>query len=145
LWYEIACLKIAQTGSGKTAAFLFPILSQNFKDGAPAPSGGGGGYDRRRSVTPISLIIAPTRELAIQIYEEARKFAYRSWVRPCVCYGGQPIMDQIRDLERGCGLLVCTPGRLSDLLDRGKISLREIKYLVLDEADRMLDMVPAFF
>jgi ATP-dependent RNA helicase DDX3X len=53
-------------------------------------------------------------------------------------------MDQIRDLERGCGLLVCTPGRLTDLLDRGKISLREIKYLVLDEADRMLDMVFAF-
>ncbi|KAJ3013935.1 UNVERIFIED_CONTAM: DEAD-box ATP-dependent RNA helicase [Siphonaria sp. JEL0065] len=131
----------AQTGSGKTAAFLLPILSQNFKDGAPdvpPPSGGYGG--RSRMVYPVSLILAPTRELALQIYEEARKFAYRSWVRPCVVYGGTPMIDQKRDLERGCELLVATPGRLVDLIERGSISLSMIKYLVLDEADRMLDM-----
>ncbi|KAI8620221.1 P-loop containing nucleoside triphosphate hydrolase protein [Chytriomyces sp. MP71] len=132
----------AQTGSGKTAAFLLPILSQNFKDGPPAelPNGGGSGYGRGRMVYPISLILAPTRELALQIYEEARKFAYRSWVRPCVVYGGTPMIDQKRDLERGCELLVATPGRLVDLIERGSISLSLIRYLVLDEADRMLDM-----
>ncbi|KAJ3402005.1 hypothetical protein CcCBS67573_g01916 [Chytriomyces confervae] len=130
----------AQTGSGKTAAFLLPILSQNFKDGAPATPPGNGGYGRGRMVYPISLILAPTRELALQIYEEARKFAYRSWVRPCVVYGGTPMIEQKRDLERGCELLVATPGRLVDLIERGSISLAQIKYLVLDEADRMLDM-----
>ncbi|KAI9099933.1 P-loop containing nucleoside triphosphate hydrolase protein [Phlyctochytrium arcticum] len=131
----------AQTGSGKTAAFLLPILSQNFKDGPPTgPRGGDGGYGRRPKVAPSTLILAPTRELAMQIYDEARKFAYRSWVRPCVCYGGQPMVEQIRDLERGCELLVATPGRLVDLIERGRVSLSSIRYLVLDEADRMLDM-----
>lgn len=84
------------------------------------------------------MVLAPTRELAIQIYDEAKKFAYRSWVRPCVVYGGNPIGDQIRDLERGCGLLVATPGRLVDLIERGRVSLCNIQYLVLDEADRMV-------
>ncbi|KAJ3089779.1 DEAD-box ATP-dependent RNA helicase, partial [Physocladia obscura] len=129
----------AQTGSGKTAAFLLPILSQNFKDGPPAASNNAP-YGRGRTVQPISLILAPTRELALQIYEEARKFAYRSWIRPCVVYGGTPMIEQKRDLERGCELLVATPGRLVDLIERGSISLSKIKYLVLDEADRMLDM-----
>ncbi|EGF79236.1 hypothetical protein BATDEDRAFT_35392 [Batrachochytrium dendrobatidis JAM81] len=127
----------AQTGSGKTAAFLLPILSQNFSDGATVSDTP---TDRRSKILPISLILAPTRELAIQIYEESKKFAYRSWVRPCVAYGGTPISDQLRDLERGCQLLVATPGRLVDLMERGRVSLASIRYLVLDEADRMLDM-----
>ncbi|KAK7885818.1 DEAD-box ATP-dependent RNA helicase [Exophiala xenobiotica] len=129
----------AQTGSGKTGGFLFPILSQAFKTG---PSGGpasGGGF-RQRKAFPTSLILAPTRELVSQIYDEARKFAYRSWVRPCVVYGGADIGTQLRSIERGCDLLVATPGRLVDLIERGRISLANIKYLVLDEADRMLDM-----
>jgi ATP-dependent RNA helicase DDX3X len=75
-----------------------------------------------------------------QIFEESRKFAYRSWVRPCVVYGGADIGSQLRQIERGCDLLVATPGRLVDLIERGRISLASIKYLVLDEADRMLDM-----
>jgi ATP-dependent RNA helicase DDX3X len=128
----------AQTGSGKTAAFLLPILSQNFKDGAPNRPPSAGGYGRSRTVAPITLILAPTRELALQIYEEARKFAYRSWVRPCVVYGGTPMADQRRDLERGCELLVATPGRLVDLIERGNITLASVRYLVLDEADRMV-------
>ncbi|KAI6079509.1 ATP-dependent RNA helicase DDX3X [Aix galericulata] len=98
-----------------------------------------GRYGRRKQY-PISLVLAPTRELAVQIYEEARKFAYRSRVRPCVVYGGADIGQQIRDLERGCHLLVATPGRLVDMMERGKIGLDFCKYLVLDEADRMLDM-----
>ncbi|TVY84774.1 ATP-dependent RNA helicase ded1 [Lachnellula suecica] len=131
----------AQTGSGKTGGFLFPILSQAFINGpSAAPAGAGGNFGRQRKAYPTSLILAPTRELVSQIYEESRKFAYRSWVRPCVVYGGADIGSQLRQMERGCDLLVATPGRLVDLIERGRISLCNIKYLVLDEADRMLDM-----
>ncbi|KAF2109114.1 P-loop containing nucleoside triphosphate hydrolase protein [Lophiotrema nucula] len=133
----------AQTGSGKTGGFLFPILSQAYQTGPMAPAqqqAGGYGYGRQRKAYPTSLILAPTRELVSQIYDEARKFAYRSWVRPCVVYGGADIGSQLRQIERGCDLLVATPGRLVDLIERGRISLQNIKYLVLDEADRMLDM-----
>jgi len=131
----------AQTGSGKTGGFLFPILSQAFTHGpSPIPAGQGGGYGRQRKAYPTTLVLAPTRELVSQIYDESRKFAYRSWVRPCVVYGGAEIGPQLRQIERGCDLLVATPGRLVDLIERGRISLCNIKYLVLDEADRMLDM-----
>ena len=133
----------AQTGSGKTGGFLFPILSQAYQNGpSPAPPQAAGqfSYGRQRKAYPTSLILAPTRELVSQIFEEARKFAFRSWVRPCVVYGGADIGSQLRQIERGCDLLVATPGRLVDLLERGRISLINIKYLVLDEADRMLDM-----
>ncbi|XP_028993023.1 DEAD-box helicase 3 X-linked a isoform X2 [Betta splendens] len=136
----------AQTGSGKTAAFLLPVLSQIYTDGpgdalqAAKNSGQENGRYGRRKQYPLSLVLAPTRELALQIYDEARKFAYRSHVRPCVVYGGADIGQQIRDLERGCHLLVATPGRLVDMMERGKIGLDHCNYLVLDEADRMLDM-----
>ncbi|KAA8579802.1 hypothetical protein FQN60_006895 [Etheostoma spectabile] len=119
----------AQTGSGKTAAFLLPILSQIYTDGpgealnAAKASGQENGKYGRRKHFPISLVLAPTRELALQIYDEARKFSYRSRVRPCVVYGGADIGQQIRDLERGCHLLVATPGRLVDMMERGKIGL----------------------
>lgn len=135
----------AQTGSGKTGGFLFPILSQAFQNGPSTPpanaaGSGPGFYGRQRKAYPTSLILAPTRELVSQIFDEARKFAYRSWVRPCVVYGGADIGSQLRQIERGCDLLVATPGRLVDVIERGRISLANIKYLVLDEADRMLDM-----
>ncbi|KAK1760898.1 P-loop containing nucleoside triphosphate hydrolase protein [Echria macrotheca] len=131
----------AQTGSGKTGGFLFPILSQAFTHGpSPVPAGQGGNFGRQRKAYPTTLVLAPTRELVSQIYDESRKFAYRSWVRPCVVYGGAEIGPQLRQIERGCDLLVATPGRLVDLIERGRISLCNIKYLVLDEADRMLDM-----
>uniref|UniRef100_A0A8C1LNC3 RNA helicase n=1 Tax=Cyprinus carpio TaxID=7962 RepID=A0A8C1LNC3_CYPCA len=134
----------AQTGSGKTAAFLLPVLSQIYTEGPgealqAMKNSENGKYGRRKQY-PISLVLAPTRELALQIYEEARKVAYRSHVRPCVVYGGADIGQQIRDLERGCHLLVATPGRLVDMMERGKIGLDYCNYLVLDEADRMLDM-----
>ncbi|GAA5834938.1 hypothetical protein JCM11251_002066 [Rhodosporidiobolus azoricus] len=132
----------AQTGSGKTGGFLFPILSALFTHGprqnpnAPQDRG----YGRNRKAFPTALVLAPTRELVSQIHEEARKFAYRSWVRPAVVYGGADIGSQLRQLDQGCDLLSATPGRLVDLMERGRISLANVRYLVLDEADRMLDM-----
>lgn len=131
----------AQTGSGKTAAFLLPILCSIYKKG-PGESHNATLNQRggRRKVFPLGLILSPTRELASQIYDEARKFSYRSHVRPCVIYGGADVGAQMRDLDRGCHVLVATPGRLVDFLDRGKVGLQYIRFLVLDEADRMLDM-----
>ncbi|TDL23756.1 DEAD-domain-containing protein [Rickenella mellea] len=131
----------AQTGSGKTGGFLFPILSASFSEGPqPQKVDPNAGYGRSRKAYPTALILAPTRELVSQIHDEARKFAYRSWVRPAVVYGGADINQQLRSIERGCDLLTATPGRLVDLIERGRISLSNIRYLVLDEADRMLDM-----
>ncbi|KAH7885755.1 P-loop containing nucleoside triphosphate hydrolase protein [Phlebopus sp. FC_14] len=131
----------AQTGSGKTGGFLFPILSASFASGPRAPPETPHmGYSQQRKAYPTALILAPTRELVSQIHEEARKFAYRSWVRPAVVYGGADINQQLRLIDRGCDLLSATPGRLVDLIERGRISLANIRYLVLDEADRMLDM-----
>lgn len=133
----------AQTGSGKTAAFLLPILANVFHSG-PGDSAKfesqSRGYGRKKKVYPIALILSPTRELTLQIYDEARKFAYRSRVRPCVVYGGAEVQSQMRELDRGCHLLVATPGRLVDFLERGKVGLEACKFIVLDEADRMLDM-----
>ncbi|KAG8783468.1 DEAD-box ATP-dependent RNA helicase [Serendipita sp. 397] len=131
-------LACAQTGSGKTGGFLFPILSASFTNGPRPPPEDSFSYGRK--AYPTTLILAPTRELVSQIHDEARKFAYRSWVRPAVVYGGADINQQLRQIERGCDLLSATPGRLVDLIERGRISLANIKYLVLDEADRMLDM-----
>jgi ATP-dependent RNA helicase DDX3X len=135
----------AQTGSGKTGGFLFPVLSASFANGpAPDPvsadNGSYSSYSRGRKAYPTILVLAPTRELVSQIHDEARKFAYRSWVKPAVVYGGADIGQQLRQIERGCDLLSATPGRLVDLIERGRISLAKVKFLVLDEADRMLDM-----
>ncbi|KAL8136268.1 DEAD-box ATP-dependent RNA helicase 37-like [Apium graveolens] len=124
----------AQTGSGKTAAFCFPIISGIMRGNiAQRPRG-------TRTVFPLALILSPTRELAIQINDEAKKFSYQTGVRVVVVYGGAPINQQLRELERGVDILVATPGRLVDLLERAKVSLEMIRYLALDEADRMLDM-----
>ncbi|CAF2084346.1 unnamed protein product [Rotaria magnacalcarata] len=128
----------AQTGSGKTAAFLLPILHMIFQEGPvrnPQTT-----MNNNRKQYPLCLVLAPTRELASQIYDETRKFSYRSMVRSCVVYGGADIGFQARDLEKGTHVLVATPGRLNDLIQRGRIGLANVRYLVLDEADRMLDM-----
>ncbi|KAG2324774.1 hypothetical protein Bca52824_007502 [Brassica carinata] len=125
----------AQTGSGKTAAFCFPIISGIMKEqqNVERPRG-------VRGVYPLAVILSPTRELACQIHDEARKFSYQTGVKVVVAYGGTPVNQQIRELERGVDILVATPGRLNDLLERGRVSLQMVKYLALDEADRMLDM-----
>lgn len=127
----------AQTGSGKTAAFLLPILQMIFQEG---PVRNQQNNRNNRKQYPLCLVLAPTRELASQIYDEARKFSYRSMVRSCVVYGGADIGFQTRDLEKGAHLIVATPGRLNDLIQRGRVALANVRYLVLDEADRMLDM-----
>ncbi|GAB2295445.1 DEAD-box ATP-dependent RNA helicase 37 [Dionaea muscipula] len=123
----------AQTGSGKTAAFCFPIISGIMRDQSQRIRG-------ERGVQPLALILSPTRELSMQIHEEARKFAYQTGVKVVVVYGGAPINQQLRELERGVDILVATPGRLVDLIERLRVSLVSIRYLALDEADRMLDM-----
>lgn len=125
----------AQTGSGKTAAFLLPILNQILENG-PNPDY----YCYGRPCYPMALVLAPTRELASQIYEEAVKFSYRSILKPVVVYGGANPMQQMEEIKHGCHILVATPGRLVDMMDRGRICLNNVKCLVLDEADRMLDM-----
>ncbi|XP_047179861.1 DEAD-box ATP-dependent RNA helicase 37-like [Vigna umbellata] len=127
----------AQTGSGKTAAFCFPIISGIMRGQGQAPLRPPRGV---RTVYPFALVLSPTRELSVQILEEARKFSYQTGVRVVVAYGGAPINQQLRELERGVDILVATPGRLVDLLERARVSLQMIKYLALDEADRMLDM-----
>ncbi|KAK7331474.1 hypothetical protein VNO77_25699 [Canavalia gladiata] len=125
----------AQTGSGKTAAFCFPIISGIMR-GQPVQRPHRG----VRTVYPLALVLSPTRELSMQIHEEAKKFSYQTGVRVVVAYGGAPINQQLRDLEKGVDILVATPGRLVDLLERARVSLQMIRYLALDEADRMLDM-----
>jgi len=125
----------AQTGSGKTAGFLFPIIMAMLRNGgSDSPDHG------RRQVYPEALIMAPTRELAQQIFEEARRFTYCTGIATVCIYGGAEVREQLRQIERGCDLLVATPGRLVDLIERGRLGMENIKFLVLDEADRMLDM-----
>jgi len=121
---------IAQTGSGKTAAFGLPILA-----GLLTLTG------RPRPLTTRALILAPTRELAVQIDEAIRKFAgSKMKLDTVLLLGGVSRYHQVKRLERGVDIVVATPGRLKDLMDDGKIKLNETRWLVLDEADRMLDM-----
>ncbi|MDQ0516877.1 DEAD/DEAH box helicase [Kaistia geumhonensis] len=122
-------LGIAQTGTGKTAAFGLPLLQHLAR--------------RAEGLQPKSvraLILAPTRELAMQIDEELRKFGRFLGIRHALVFGGVGHTPQIRALEKGVDILVATPGRLLDHLDSGVVKLDRVQYLVLDEADRMLDM-----
>ncbi|ELK12195.1 Putative ATP-dependent RNA helicase DDX4 [Pteropus alecto] len=123
----------AQTGSGKTAAFLLPILAHMMRDGITASR-------FKELQEPECIIVAPTRELINQIYLEARKFSFGTCVRAVVIYGGTQLGHSIRQIVQGCNVLCATPGRLMDIIGKEKIGLRQVKYLVLDEADRMLDM-----
>ena len=119
----------AQTGTGKTAAFTLPILQLLAQE--PPVRG-------RRPIR--ALVLTPTRELAIQIDECCRDYARYTPIRHCVIFGGVNQRPQVEALERGVDLLVATPGRLLDLIGQGYISLDAIRFFVLDEADRMLDM-----
>jgi ATP-dependent RNA helicase RhlE len=130
-------LGCAQTGTGKTCAFALPILhrlSEN-KPTHGQPSGKGG-----RGRSPRALVLCPTRELATQIFDSFKDYSKHLNLRHTVVYGGVPQGRQVRALREGIDVLVATPGRLLDLINQGHIDLSQIEVLVLDEADRMLDM-----
>lgn len=123
---------VAKTGSGKTIAFLLPMF-RHIKDQRPLEPLDG----------PIGLVMAPTRELATQIHKECKPFLKALNLRAICAYGGAPIKDQIADFKRGAEIVVCTPGRMIDLLTANSgrvVNLRRVTFVVLDEADRMFDM-----
>jgi ATP-dependent RNA helicase DeaD len=115
----------AQTGTGKTAAFLLPFFNQWKEGHRPGPR---------------ALILAPTRELVVQVCEEARKLVPSRHCRAVPIYGGQRFGEQLAEMSKGCDLVVGTPGRILDHLGRGTLRLNFVHYVVLDEADRMLDI-----
>ncbi len=132
----------AQTGTGKTAAFVLPIL-QRLHATRPAPRHVQAGNDRPRGATglPIRcLVLAPTRELALQVEQSVRTYGATRPVRSTTIYGGVGYGLQVRALRAGPEIVVATPGRLLDHAGQGTIDLRAVEILVLDEADRMLDM-----
>lgn len=138
----VAC---AQTGSGKTVAYLVPTISKLMgkakKLCAPRP---GKDYnpdtDRVFRAEPLIVIVVPNRELAVQIFNETRRFCYRTRFRPAVVYGGAPVRDQVQSLAAGVDLLIGTPGRLAHFIEYmpDKLSLKRVRYIIIDEADEML-------
>ena len=113
----------SKTGTGKTGAFLIPIIQKS---------------DPKERIS--SLIITPTRELALQVYKVADKMGQKSKIRATVVYGGASIDNQIRNIRKGTNIIIGTPGRLIDLMKRGELDISKLKFLVLDEADIMLDL-----
>ena len=120
-------LGIAQTGTGKTASFVLPMMTRLERG-------------RARARMPRSLILAPTRELAAQVAEHFEKFGKNHKLNVALLIGGVSFDDQDRKLDRGVDVLIATPGRLLDHFERGKLLLIGVEILVIDEADRMLDM-----
>jgi superfamily II DNA/RNA helicase len=118
---------IAQTGTGKTAGFVLPMIDILHEG-------------RSRARMPRSLILEPTRELAMQVAENFEKYGKYHPLSMALLMGGVQMGDQVKALEKGVDVLIATPGRLMDLFSRGKIMLTDCKLLVIDEADRMLDM-----
>ncbi|MDR3108420.1 MAG: DEAD/DEAH box helicase [Planctomycetaceae bacterium] len=116
----------ARTGTGKTAAFMIPLI-ELLEQAEP-------GND------PVVLVLVPTRELAVQVRDEAVKLSFGRNVRVTACYGGKPLAKQLLRMREGVDVVVGTPGRLLDLMNRGALSLNSLKWVVLDEADRMLDI-----
>jgi len=121
----IAC---AQTGTGKTAAFMLPVIDDI------ATRGSHPGDD------PLALVLTPTRELALQIEENVQAYGRHVGTRSCVILGGVSSGPQINALRRGVDVVIATPGRLIDLLEQGEVNLGDVDFLILDEADRMLDL-----
>ena len=122
-------ISIAKTGSGKTCGFLLPLFHLYKQNKALAPGKG-----------PMMLVLAPTRELACQILEETQKFGRPIGIRSVCCYGGSPKYPQIAALQRGVECVIATPGRINDLIEMRKADLSGVRFVVLDEADRMLGM-----
>ncbi|KAK4229054.1 hypothetical protein QBC38DRAFT_387467 [Podospora fimiseda] len=143
LGYDVVA--VAQTGSGKTAAYLIPIINKLMgkakKLAAPRPNPATyqEGVDPPVRAEPLVCIVVPTRELAVQVFNEARKFCYRTMLRPCVVYGGGPFGEQARQLQRGCDVLVATPGRLKHFMaEPHLLTFHRLRFMVIDEADEML-------
>ena len=163
---DIVC--VAETGSGKTIAYLFPIIGQMLITGVPKnpflpketkneekkeemnienniekisenKKNHSKPLYKSKIAFPLSLILVPTRELAIQVSKESKKLSFNTGIRTVAIYGGEGKRLQIIELSKGCDIMVATPGRLIDLLDKNLIDLRMVKHLILDEADRMLD------
>ncbi|MDN5933122.1 MAG: DEAD/DEAH box helicase, partial [Pseudonocardia sp.] len=120
----------AATGTGKTAAFALPML-ERMADLRP---------DRERGAAPFGLILAPTRELALQVSEAVTRYGARLRARVLTVYGGAPVGPQLKSLHQGVDIVVATPGRAIDLMNRGALKLQDLEMVVLDEADEMLDM-----
>ena len=137
------CLGCAQTGSGKTIAFLIPLINLMLKEGPPKDDNKylktNSNYNLSCSY-PVMLILVPTRELAEQIFKEARKVCYKTGIIVSRCYGGVKLDNQIRELKQGCDIVIGTPGRIIELIEKRFLYLKLIQYLVIDESDRMLDM-----
>lgn len=140
-------IAVAQTGSGKTAGYLLPIINHMLANGPPVHTYyendndmNNNNYYYKKVALPVCLILAPTRELAVQIFTDARMFTFKTGIRTVVLYGGSSIKTQLYNLDRGADIVVATPGRLNDVLEKQKIKLFLTTFLVLDEADRMLDM-----
>jgi ATP-dependent RNA helicase DeaD len=114
----------AQTGTGKTAAFLLPFY-QHWRPGLPGPQ---------------ALVLTPTRELAVQVRDEARKLRPTQKLKAVAIYGGQRVRSQANEVREGCDIAIGTPGRVLDFIARGVLRLQHLRYVVLDEADRMLDI-----
>lgn len=133
MYNDVNMIALAQTGTGKTAAFALPLIDRLIR-----------GHETLTQVQvsqPQVLIICPTRELCIQITNDCKKFAkYVDWIKITALYGGASIDLQIKELKKGADIIVATPGRLIDIADRKKLQLNQVKYLVLDEADEMLNM-----
>ena len=116
----------SRTGTGKTASFSIPIIEQLDARKGPA--------------VPQALILTPTRELAVQVENEFKRLADNRDIKCCCIYGGRPIKQQINRLKSGCDIVVGTPGRVIDHLQRRTLDVRNVWFVVLDEADRMLDI-----
>ncbi len=119
----------AQTGTGKTAAFLLPIINSLCRSS-----------EKCRTKHPVALVLSPTRELAAQTGANFAKFTKHTKTRFACVFGGVSQYSQVRDLNRGAEVVIATPGRLMDLMTQGHVFLDAVRYFVLDEADRMLDM-----
>ncbi len=125
----------SKTGSGKTLAFLLPIINNMLKDGPPAKD-----YNQNYYAYPVALVLLPTRELADQVYKETRKIVHKTGINAVKIYGGVGQEQQLRELRYGCDILIATPGRLIDFIKQNVIRLSAVKYFIIDEADRLLDM-----
>nr|ADB28894.1 vasa-like protein [Macrobrachium nipponense] len=123
----------AQTGSGKTVAYLLPILNYICKENCSS-------HSMEETSKPTGLVLCPTRELALQIYFEARKLSFGSTLLNKVVYGGTAVFHQLKQIQDGCHLLVGTIGRVVDFMNRGNLLFDDLKFIVLDEADKMLSM-----